>query len=263
MNDEEIKNDIKEFNSLKKNINSLWKELSKDDSNQLLDGENKEEFIEALGSATNFVDSISYYYDDFENQQIYQLDCDFNDRENKNTKLVIRRKKKELDKIAKEVKELIENPILSNLFLEVTLRCNAKCEHCGSSCGGIIPKDEISAEQLKKTLLEIHEKYGAPNVFLTVTGGEPLMRKDLFDIMKYAVSLGFRWGMTTNGMLIDEEVIEKMRDTNFESISISLDGLKETHESFRKVPGSFKKIMKAIKLLQNLETLKSLQIFQI
>ena len=59
MNDEEIKNDIKEFNSLKKNINSLWKELSKDDSNQLLDGENKEEFIEALGSATNFVDSIS------------------------------------------------------------------------------------------------------------------------------------------------------------------------------------------------------------
>ena len=260
MNDEEIKNDIKEFNSLKKNINSLWKELSKDDSNQLLDGENKEEFIEALGSATNFVDSISYYYDDLENQQIYQLDCDFNDRENKNTKLVIRRKKKELDKIAKEVKELIKNPILSNLFLEVTLRCNAKCEHCGSSCGGIIPKDEISAEQLKKTLLEIHEKYGAPNVFLTVTGGEPLMRKDLFDIMKYATSLGFRWGMTTNGMLIDEEVIEKMRDTNFESISISLDGLQETHESFRKVPGSFKKIMKAIKLLQNLETLKSLQI---
>ncbi len=60
---------------------------------------------------------------------------------------------------------------MTNLFLEVTLRCNAKCEHCGSSCGYTIPKDEISAEELKKTLLEVHEKYGADNVFLSVTGG--------------------------------------------------------------------------------------------
>ena len=260
MNDEEIKNDIKEFRSLKKNINSLWKELNKDDINPFFDGDNQETFVDALKSATDFVNSIAYYYDDLESQQIYQLNCDFHDRENKDTKMVIRRKKKELDQVAAEAKRLIENPVLSNLFLEVTLRCNAKCEHCGSSCGEKIPKDEISADDLKKTLLEIHEKYGASNVFLTVTGGEPLLRKDLFDIMKYATSLGFRWGMTTNGMLIDEKIIQKMRETNFQSISISLDGLKETHESFRKVPGSFEKIMKAISLLQNLETLKSLQI---
>lgn len=50
----------------------------------------------------------------------------------------------------KLVEELIEKPTLTTLFLEVTLRCNAKCEHCGSSCGNKVPKDEISAEELKK-----------------------------------------------------------------------------------------------------------------
>ena len=149
---------------------------------------------------------------------------------------------------------------MTNFFLEVTLRCNAKCEHCGSSCGYTIPKDEISAEELKKTLLEVHEKYGADNVFLSVTGGEPLMRKDLFDIMEFATNLGFRWGMTTNGMLINEKTIEQFRKTNMFSISISLDGLKETHEKFRKVPNSYEKIMRAIDLLKDLDTLSHLQV---
>ena len=258
MNNEEVKNDIKEFGKLRKSIDTLWKELGED--NELLEGDNKDNFVNALTQATDFVNSISDYYDGLEEQQIYNLDCDWSNKKDKNTKLIMKTKKKGLDNVADQVAELIEKPVLSNLFLEVTLRCNAKCEHCGSSCGYKIPDDEISAEDLKRTLLEIHEKYGAENVFLTVTGGEPLMRKDLFDIMKYATDLGFHWGMTTNGMLINESIIKKMRETKFESISISLDGLKETHESFRKVPGSFDKIMHAIELLQNLETLKSLQI---
>ena len=64
--------------------------------------------------------------------------------------------------------------------------------------------------------------------------------------MDYANKLGFRWGMTSNGMLINDEILKKMNDTNMETISISLDGLKETHESFRKVPGSFDKIIENI-----------------
>ena len=150
---------------------------------------------------------------------------------------------KNLDKLAEYRTKLYEKPILKDLFLEVTLRCNARCEHCGSSCGDTIQKDEISAEDLKNTLKEIAEKYNANDILLNVTGGEPLVRKDLFDIMKYASSLGFRWGMTTNGMLINDEIINKMIETNMETISISLDGLKETHESFRRVPNSFDRII--------------------
>ena len=261
MNNEEAKHDINEFNNLKNQLDSLWKELEKDndDENPLFSGNDKSSFIEALDSASKLVKDITPYFDDLE-EQIKCYECDYSDKRKKETKKIINEKKEVLDDIAEQVEDLIEHPHLSNLFLEITLRCNARCEHCGSSCGEKIPKDEISAEDLKRTLLEIHNKYGAENVFLTVTGGEPLMRKDLFDIMKYAVSLGFRWGMATNAMLITEEVVEKLRETNFESISISLDGLKDTHDSFRKVPGGYDKVMKAIKMLQNLETLRHLQV---
>jgi len=78
--------------------------------------------------------------------------------------------------------------------------------------------------------------------------------------MAYADSLGFRWGMTSNGMLITDEVVEKMKETNMETISISLDGLKETHESFRKVPNSFEKIIEGIKKMQQVPSIKIVQV---
>ena len=260
--EKENEHDIKEFNNLKKQLKSLKSEISKDEKSNdtLVSEDNRNNMLDALEEASSFVNGISDYFEYLERRKLYNSNHNYNDINDKLTKKIMKTKKKDLDAVAKEVECYIEQPILSNLFLEVTLRCNAKCEHCGSSCGYKIPKDEISAEDLKKTLLEIHKRYGAQNVFLTVTGGEPLMRKDLFDIMEYASGLGFRWGMTTNGMLITEKTIENYRKTNMESISISLDGLKETHESFRKVPGSYDKIMKAIDLLKGLETLRSLQI---
>ena len=169
-------------------------------------------------------------------------------------------KEKNMKRIAKYRKKLYKKPILKNLFLEVTLRCNAKCEHCGSSCGYKQPKDEISAEHLKLALKNIANNYKASEIILNVTGGEPLMRQDLFEIMSYANKLGFHWGMTSNGILINDEVIKKMNETNMETISISLDGLKETHENFRKVPGSFDKIISNIKKLQSVPSIKIVQV---
>lgn len=178
----------------------------------------------------------------------------------KNIQQIIDIKKRNLDKIADYRKHLYEKPQLKDLFLEVTMRCNARCEHCGSSCGDKALNDEISAEDLKKALHDIAEKYNPQEVLLNVTGGEPLVRKDLFEIMEYAVSLGFRWGMTSNGMLINDEILKKMEETKMETISISLDGLKETHESFRKVPNCFDRIIENIKKLQKVPTIKIVQI---
>ena len=76
-----------------------------------------------------------------------------------------------MDKLADYRKKLYEKPILKDLFLEVTLRCNARCEHCGSSCGDTILKDEISIEDLKRTLRDISERYNANEILLNVTGG--------------------------------------------------------------------------------------------
>ena len=263
MDDKEIKHDIKEFNNLRDQLNSLWEELELDskEKDKLLKGKNRKEFTEALKCATDFVSSIAPYYDGLNKYELYKENCDFvHNRNSKRVQEVEKQKVADLDAAADLIKNLTKKPALNNLFLEITLRCNAKCEHCGSRCGEKIPKDEISGEDLKRVFREINDKYGAENVFLTVTGGEPLMRKDLFDLMKYARSLGFRWGITTNGMLVDEKLAKKFKETNMESISISLDGLESTHESFRKVPGSFKKIMHAIDLLKELDTINHLQI---
>ncbi len=169
-------------------------------------------------------------------------------------------KSRNMDLSAEFIKGLYQKPILKDLFLEVTSRCNAKCEHCGSNCGYDIPEDEISAELIKKALKEVAEKYCANDILLNITGGEPLMRKDLFEMMEYADQLGFRWGMTSNGMLITDEILEKMNQTHMETISISLDGLRETHESFRKVPGSYDIIIKNIQKLQKVPSIKIVQV---
>ena len=149
---------------------------------------------------------------------------------------------------------------LKGLFLEITSRCNARCEHCGSSCGDFIPKDEVTKEELCRTLDDIKDKYNPKDIMLYVTGGEPLVKKDIFEIMDYANKLGFRWGMTTNGILIDEKVVKKMVDTNMKTISVSLDGIKKTHEEFRKVPGSFDKIIKGLKLMLKCPSISIVQV---
>ena len=150
-----------------------------------------------------------------------------------------------------------EHP-LKALFFEVTLRCNARCEHCGSNCGDIVQKNEITKEEIEKVLDDIVTAgiYDPGQIMLNITGGEPLVRKDLFEIMTYAHNLGFPWGMTSNGMLIDEEVVKKMVDSGMSSVSISIDGLKETHESFRKVPNCYEKILHGIDLMNKEPTIQ-------
>ncbi len=165
-----------------------------------------------------------------------------------------------LNAIAQSKEDIKKKPRLVDLFLEVTSMCNARCEHCGSSCGENKPKDEIETEYLERALKQIADAYNPKNMFIYVTGGEPLMRKDLFDIMAYANKLGFRWGITTNGMLINDKILKKFKECNVESISISLDGLKETHEKFRKVPGCYNIIIDNIKKILKTKACKLLQI---
>lgn len=163
--------------------------------------------------------------------------------------------------IYKNKKYLAENPELFNLFWETTLRCNAKCKHCGSRAGENVKiEDELSTEEIKKSLQSIANKYDAKKILLNITGGEPLVREDLFEVMTFARKLGYHWGMTTNGILINEEIINKMKYAGMETISISIDGLEKTHDEFRGVKGSYSKIIKNIKKLKDANFLKCLQV---
>lgn len=169
-------------------------------------------------------------------------------------------KEEQLDQMHEIRKRLYEHPQLRHLFLEVTSRCNARCEHCGSRCDAKEQGKEIEKEYIIKTLDEIAERYDPRTVFLNVTGGEPLMRKDIFDILNYAVSKGYQWGMTTNGMLINKRMFKKLEEAKMCTVSVSIDGLKKTHEEFRKVPNSYDKIIKALKMMNESKVIQVVQV---
>ena len=147
---------------------------------------------------------------------------------------------------------------LKVLFFEVTSKCNAHCEHCGSRCD-INSQEGISSNLFKKVLLDVKQNFGT-DIMLNITGGEPLIRNDLFEITSYAKQLGFDWGMVTNGTLITDEKIKKMKSTGMSTISISIDGMKNTHENFRHLPNSFDNIIRNIQKLQKANFLEHIQI---
>ena len=167
----------------------------------------------------------------------------------------------EAEIVYKDKKRLAKKPYLCNLFWETTLRCNAMCKHCGSRAGENTQyKDELTTEEIKNTFKSISKKINANQILINVTGGEPLLRKDLFEVMEYATDLGFRWGITTNGILLNDEIIEKMKKTKLATMSISIDGLEETHDKFRMCKGAFRKTIENIEKLRQDKFLHSFQI---
>ena len=149
---------------------------------------------------------------------------------------------------------------LRDLFWECTLRCNAYCAFCGSRCGEAIPPQELTTEEILSAFRDVAKKMDPSQIMINVTGGEPLLRKDLFDVMAECVRMGFSWGMVTNGMLITPEIVKQLKQSGMKTVSISLDGLQETHESLRGVKGSFPKVINALRMLREADFLEHIQV---
>lgn len=149
-------------------------------------------------------------------------------------------------------------PDLRILLIEITAKCNALCDHCGSRCDAY-GEELLKKEDILRLFDDVRDHFGT-GTMINITGGEPLLRKDLFEIMSYAHELGFDWGMVTNGTLITDEVIEKMKASGMRTITVSIDGLKETHESVRHLPGSFDRIIANLKKLAAADFLDCVQV---
>lgn len=148
---------------------------------------------------------------------------------------------------------------LKSLFWECTLRCNAFCAFCGSRCGEV-RSEELSKEEILHVFREVADKLDPTTIMINVTGGEPLLRKDLFQVMEACCAMGFPWGMVTNGILITPQIIAQMQKSGMKTISVSLDGLRETHEELRGVKGCFDTILCNLKLLRDAGFLDHLQV---
>lgn len=123
---------------------------------------------------------------------------------------------------------------LTYLFWETTLRCNLSCRHCGSNCApnSALP-GELTTDEVKAAFDTIAEDFDTKKITVAVTGGEPLLRPDVFEVASHFAKQGMRWGMVTNGLLITDRVIELMKASGMGSIAISLDGPRQQHEYLR------------------------------
>ena len=158
--------------------------------------------------------------------------------------------RKNLLKLADYRGELYKSPKLRFLFFELTDKCNLNCAHCGSNCN-LLKDNKLEIEIIEKTLDEVASKYDSKNIMICLTGGEPMLYNDVYEVIWQSKKLGFAVGMTSNGTLIDEKSAILLAKSGLDTISISIDGLERTHDNFRNCKGSYKKAMKGIKYLQN------------
>jgi heme b synthase len=131
---------------------------------------------------------------------------------------------------------------------EVTRNCNLSCVHCRASATGGPYTGELSFTECTRILDEIRS-FSDPTIILT--GGEPLLRDDIFDIISYGAGKGLRMVIAVNGTLLDEEKAIKLKQAGIKRVSMSLDGTdRESHDRFRGVSGSFDAVMKGAGILR-------------
>ncbi|ACB40816.1 TIGR04053 family radical SAM/SPASM domain-containing protein [Pyrobaculum neutrophilum] len=148
------------------------------------------------------------------------------------------------------IRELIERfhsaPLI--VFWESTKACPLACKHCRADAILRPLPGELNTEEGKR-LIEQVASFGDPKPLLVITGGDPLMRNDLFDLVDYAVQLGVPTSLAPAvSPNLSPETLKAIREHGVKAISISLDGAREeTHDEIRGVPGSFRNTLAAIK----------------
>lgn len=128
-----------------------------------------------------------------------------------------------------------------------TRRCNLACRHCYSSSRNQEYSGEMTTEEARAFIADI-AGFGVPALLLS--GGEPLMRHDLLELLPYARSLGLRVTLSTNGTLIDDEKARALADAGVVYVGVSLDGVGPTHDKFRGHEGAFEETRAGIRALR-------------
>lgn len=153
-----------------------------------------------------------------------------------------------MEKLAQYRKSLYDTGRLVTLFFELTDACNMRCLHCGSHAS---PNNKryLSSHLVRKTLDEVAREYDPTKILICYSGGEPLLHPDLFSLIEYATKKGFFCGITSNGTLITKENANKLKKAGLRSVSVSIDGTRESHDWFRGQKSAYDRAMTGIKNL--------------
>jgi AdoMet-dependent heme synthase len=132
-----------------------------------------------------------------------------------------------------------------SVHMDVTYRCNERCEHCYLEHDG---ENELTTAEIRDYLSQF-EKAGV--FFLTISGGEPLLRRDCFEIIEYARELKFNVKLKTNALLIGEKEARRMREAGVEQVQVSIYSHRaEVHDGITKLPGSLERSMKGVRFMR-------------
>jgi MoaA/NifB/PqqE/SkfB family radical SAM enzyme len=141
----------------------------------------------------------------------------------------------------------IEDKTLKNVgpvvAWNITKRCNFKCKHCYSSATANTDKEELTLPQIKG-IVDQMKQLKVPVILLS--GGEPLMHDDIFEIIAYIREAGIRVSLSTNGSLVTTETALRLKKLGVGYVGISLDGLGTVNDSFRGVKGAYKAAVEGI-----------------
>lgn len=157
---------------------------------------------------------------------------------------------------------LISYPLIppEHVYFSLTSRCTLRCEMCDVAKASSRPEDELSTSKVKEIISQIK---GLGIKHIIFSGGEPFLREDLLEILEFALSAPIEnVALVTNGILLDEQIIEKLIKIKLTHITVSLDGMEKTNDAVRGW-GTFKKIVDNIdklifykqKLSSNLPTI--------
>lgn len=146
-----------------------------------------------------------------------------------------------------KVKEIRLRYPLQSAQIEITNRCNLSCLHCYNDSGAPLP-DELTTEEIF-SVIDGLSSMGAYHV--TLSGGEPLMHPDLFEIINYARKAPMSVDIFTNGALITEDTIEEFKKAQIRRFNVSIDSVDESiHDTFRGKKGALRKTLDAVELLK-------------
>ena len=126
----------------------------------------------------------------------------------------------------------------------ITKRCNLKCIHCYSDSLDKHYQDELTTEEAKTVIGDL-AGFGVPVIIFS--GGDPLLRDDLFEIASYAVTKGIRCALSTNGVLINKDTARVIKGVGFAYVGVSIDGIGEFNDRFRGMIGAYNKALEGIR----------------
>jgi heme d1 biosynthesis radical SAM protein NirJ len=137
------------------------------------------------------------------------------------------------------------NPPGPVVIWNLVRRCNLTCKHCYSISADKDFAGELSTAEVFQVMDDL-KAFRVP--VLILSGGEPLMRPDIFDIGRRAKQMGFYVGLSSNGTLITEDNIDRLAEVGFDYVGVSLDGIEQTHDTFRRKEGAFRASLEGIRL---------------